>query len=207
MAEDVFDLLRCLRRGLGQMAANALGPVLDGHRAGQVVKRILPDQPDKVFGRVEARRVHRGVEELYGDPGGEGDFRQQLGQGGLHGVVVDGAVVEDEHDLAETEAGIAQDDQRDHRDGVAGLGVGLEIDRGVARTQVHGQEAVQLLAPLLVARQRRGGVLLRPGVMGVGRGLERELVQGYESSAGGQLGGFFWRSPTKPARCAGLDGP
>jgi len=120
---------------------------------------------------------------------------------------VDGAVVEDEHDLAEAEVGIAQDDQGDHIDSVAGLGFGLEIGRGFACAQVQGQEAVQLLAPFLVARQRRGGVLLRPGVMGVGRGLERELVQGYEGGVGGQLGGFFWRSPTKAARCAGLDGP
>jgi len=79
MAEDVFDLPWCLRRGLGQMAADALGPVLDGHRAGQMVKRILPDEPDNVFGRVEARRVNRGVEEVHGNPGSQGDFRQQLG--------------------------------------------------------------------------------------------------------------------------------
>jgi len=125
------------------VAANALGPVLDSHRAGQMVKRILPDEPDNVFGRVEARRVNRGVEEFHGYPLAK-RFPPATRQGGLHGVVVDGAVVEDEHDPVETEAGIAQDDQGDHIDSVAGLGFGLEIDRGLAGLQVQGQEAVQL---------------------------------------------------------------
>jgi len=77
MAEDVFDLLGRLRRGLGQVAADALGPVVDGHRAGQMVKRIFPDEPDNVFGGIEARRVNRGVEEVHGGPLARGDFRQQ----------------------------------------------------------------------------------------------------------------------------------
>jgi hypothetical protein len=207
MPEDVLDLLGCLRRSLGEMLTDALGPFLDRHGVRQMVEGVLPDEPDEVFGRVELRGVGRGVEEIHGDALGQGDLRQQLRQRGLHGAVVDGAVVEDEQDVAETQGGVAQDDQGDHADGVFGFPLGLEIDGGLAAVQVQGQEAVQLLPPLLVARRRRGGVLLRPGVMGAGRGQQGELVQGYEGGAGTGLGGFFSSALTKSARSAGLAGP
>ena len=166
VAEDVLDLLWRLRRGLGQVPPDAFGPLLDCHGVWQVVEGVLSDEMDEVLGGVEFGGVGRGVEEVHSDALGQGDFRQQLGQRGLHRLLVDGAVVEDEQDVSEAQAGVAQDDQGDRVDGVAGLGLGLEVDRGAAVVQVQGQEAVQFLAPLLVARRCRGGVLLRPGIMG-----------------------------------------
>ena len=130
-------MLGRLRRGLGEVATDALGALLARERAGQVVKRVLPDQVDEVFGRVELRGVGRGVEEVYGDPLGQGDLRQQLGQTGLHGVAVDAAVVEDEDDPAEPEPGVAQDDEGERPDGVLGLGLGLEVGGGLAAAQVE----------------------------------------------------------------------
>ena len=189
------------------MATDALGPLLDRERMRQVVERVFPDQADEVFRRVEVRGVGRGVEELHGDPLCHGDFRQQLGQAGLHGVAVDAAVVEDEDDPAEPEPGVAQDDEGERQNGVPGLGLGLEVGGGLAAAQVDGQEAVEFLAVLFVAGHLRRGVLRRPRVVRAGRGLEGELVQGYEGGAGLGLLGFFFSASTNSARSPGWPGP
>lgn len=120
---------------------------------------------------------------------------------------MDGAIIQQEDDLAEATLDIAQDDQGEDIDGVLGFGLGLEIDGGVAGIQIYRQEAVEFFALLLIARQGRGRVLLCPSVMGTGGGLEREFVQGYESRVGPVFGGFFWSSSTNAARSAGWEGP
>ena len=107
-----------------------------------MIERLLTDPVDQVFGGIELGRIHRGVEEAHGHPLGQGDLREQFGQGVLHLITMDAGVVEDEHDLAEALLGIAQDEQSDDEHGVLGLGLSLEIDGGLAAAQFHGQEAV-----------------------------------------------------------------
>ena len=195
------------------MLLHTPGLVLKREGARQMVERLLPDPMDQVLGRVERGRVGRRVQEFQVDvfqarPGGVfADFGQQLGDGGLHGGPVDGGVVEDHGDPAEPPPGIAQHQQDDHHDCVVGFALGAEIDIRSAPLQVHGEEAVQLLAVALVAWHGRRGVLRRPGVVGVRDGLEGELIQRHERAIRRQSGCFFFKSATKAERLAGLDGP
>lgn len=117
------------------------------------------------------------------------------------------AVVEDERELAETEPSIAQDDQGEGEDDVFGFGSGLEIDRGPAAVQVHRQEAVQFFTAALVAGRGGRGIFLRPSVMGVGGGLQGELVEGDDGDIRAGVGRFFSRVPTNSPRCPGRAGP
>jgi hypothetical protein len=172
-----------------------------------MVERVLPDEVDQVLSGVEFGRVDGGMEEVHGHALGQGDFRQQFGQGGFHLVAMDAGVIEDEHDLAEAELSVAQDDQGQHEDDVRRFRFRLELDRGSAAVQVHRQEAVQFLAVAFVAGQGGCGIFLRPGVMSVGGGLQGELVEGDEGGIRGELGSFFSSFLTNSARCPGLAGP
>lgn len=180
MPKDVGHLFGRLGRGLGQVSPDAFRPRPDVKVAWQVVERMLPDQVDQVLGGVEVRRVDRGVQEFHGDPLRHGGLRQQFGQSGLHGLAVDAAVVEHQNDPAEAERGIAQDDHGEGQHDIFGLGLRLEVGGRLAADQVDGQEAVEPLPPLLVARDLRRGVLSRPGVMAMGRGQQGKFVEGHD---------------------------
>jgi hypothetical protein len=162
---------------------------------------------DQVFSRVEAWRVNRGVQEVYRDPLGPGDFRQQLGQGGLHRIAMDAAVVQDEYNLAKTELSVAQDDEGKYPDDVFSFRFRLKVDGGLAAVQVQGQETVQLVPLFLVAGQRGGGVFFRPGIMSIRRGLKSKLVYGDVGGIGAGLLEFFFSVVTNAARSPGREGP
>jgi hypothetical protein len=189
------------------MLPNPFGPVVERHRGWQMIERVLADQADQVFGGIELGGISRDMEETHGHSLGQGDLRQQFGQGLFHVVAMDAGVVEDEQDLAEALLGVAQDEQGEDEYGVPGLGLGLEIDGGLAAAQFHRQEAVQLPAPTFVAGRGGRGVFLGPGVMGVGGGFQGELVEGNEGGVLGRRTDFFSSVLTNSARCRGRAGP
>jgi len=76
MPEDIVELLRGLGRSLGQVSLNTVGPVVNGQRHRQMVKRRLPDEANQVFRGIKAGRVHRRVEKIHGDSQDRRNFRQ-----------------------------------------------------------------------------------------------------------------------------------
>ena len=206
MPKDILDLWRAERRSVGQVVLNPFHPVRNGQHDRQMVKRVLPDQPNEVFGGVKAGGIDRRMEKVHGDPQGQGNFCQQRGQRGFHGIAMNGTVIQNEDDLAEAALGIAQDDQGEHGDDVLGFGLPLKVDRGLTTAQVHREKAILPDALLFVARQGRCRVFFRPGVMGTGGGREGKFIHGYDGGvrAGGEV---FFNAATNSARCPGREGP
>ena len=203
MPQEVPHLLGVQRRTLGEMRLHTVCLVPKREGAGQMVECILAYQVDQVLGRVELGRVRRGVQELHVDvfqfrPSGVfGDFSQQFADGRLHGIPVDGGVVEDDGDPVESRLDITQHQQDDHHDSIVGLGLLAETDMRRALLQVHVEEAVQFSAVPFVARHGRRGVLRRPRVVGVRDGLEGELIQRHEDAIRRKFGCFFLSPPRR----------
>ncbi len=152
MAQEVTHLSGCQRRALGEMLFHTPGLVLKREGAGQMVECVLANQVDQVLGRIELGRVRRGVQERQVDvfqscPGvGFGDFSQQFADGGLHGIPVDGGIVEDGGDPVVSHLGIAQHQQDDHHGRIVGFAFLAETDMRRALLNVHVEEAVQFCA-------------------------------------------------------------
>jgi hypothetical protein len=159
------------------MALNAVRLALEREGHGQMIQRVLPYPVDQVLGGVEVRRIARGMQVLHDHSARVRDFRQQLGQGRLHALAMDAAVVEDQQQVAVSQPGVAQNQEGDRENRVLGFAAGTEVGMRHATRQVYGEEAVDFLAVPFIARHLWSGVLLRPGVPRIRDGLEGELIQ------------------------------